>query len=154
MLQLEKLHSLLKKRKRIGRGGNRGGTSGRGNKGQKARSGGGVRPGYEGGQMPLIRRLPKRGFNNSDFRDSYEVVSLARLAQSFENGATVSIDELVAKGLIQAKRSAGGSKGARVKILGNDPIEKKLIIIAHAFSKGAAQRVQEGGGEARLIEEI
>jgi len=154
MLRLEKVQSLLKKRKTIGRGGSRGGTSGKGTKGQKARSGGGVRPGYEGGQMPLARRLPKRGFNNSDFKRSVEIVALARIAQSFDGGSTVTIDDLISKNLIEAKKSKGGTNKVFVKVLGNDELKKKLIICANAFSKSASKRIQDSGGEARLVEEI
>lgn len=154
MLRLEKVRSLVKKRKTIGRGGSRGGTSGKGTKGQKARSGGGVRPGYEGGQMPLSRRLPKRGFNNADFKRQVEIVSLARIANSFDSGVTVTIDDLVSKGLIAAKKSMGNTDRVFIKVLGNDELKKKLVIVAHAFSKSAAKRIQDSGGEARLVEEI
>jgi len=154
MFQLEHLQQIVKKRKRVGRGGSRGGTSGRGHKGQKARSGGGVRIGFEGGQMPLIRRLPKRGFKNVLFRSPQEIVSLKTIADAFEDGATISKEALIEKGLIHAKKGMGGAKLVRVKVLGNDEIAKKLIIEVDAFSKSAVQRIQERGGEARLIEEI
>ncbi len=154
MLRLEKMRSLVKKRKTIGRGGSRGGTSGKGTKGQKARSGGGVRPGYEGGQMPLTRRLPKRGFNNANFKQQVEIVSLARIAGVFDSGATITIDDLISKGLVAAKKSLGGANLIHVKILGSDELKKKLIIVANAFSKSASKRIQDSGGEARLVEEI
>lgn len=154
MLRLEKMRSLVKKRKQIGRGGSRGGTCGRGNKGQKARSGGGVRPGYEGGQMPLTRRLPKRGFNNANFKRDVEVVSLARIGTIFDNGSTVTIEDMISKGLVDAKKSMGGAGRAYVKVLGNEALKKKLIICANSFSKSAAKCIQDSGGEARLVEEI
>jgi large subunit ribosomal protein L15 len=90
MFRLERLKSIVKKRKTVGRGGDRGGTSGRGGKGQTARSGGNPRIGFEGGQMPLARRLPKRGFNNVSFRDEYEVVNLGNINANFDDGATIT----------------------------------------------------------------
>ena len=99
---------MLKKRKTVGRGGDRGGTSGRGGKGQTARSGGNPRIGFEGGQMPLFRRLPKRGFNNTAFRNDYEIVNLERIDAVFDEGATVTKQDLIAKGLVKVKKGLGG----------------------------------------------
>lgn len=142
MLQLNELVPLVKNRKRVGRGGKRGGTSGKGHKGQKARSGGYVRRGYEGGQMPLHRRLPKRGFNNAAFRDEREIVGLEQLVKHFENGATITKALLLERGLIRTVDS-------RLKILGNE-CSKKMIIFADAFSESAKNAIVQVGGEARV----
>jgi len=152
MFRLEKLQTIVKKRKTIGRGGSRGGTSGKGHKGQKARSGGYVRAGFEGGQMPLIRRLPKRGFTNAEFKQTFEIVSLSRIAEVFENGATVTKDVLAEKGLVHLRKSVVGD--IRIKVLGGEPINKQLIIYADAFSKSAMQQIKDSGGEARLNKEM
>ncbi|MGB8367244.1 MAG: 50S ribosomal protein L15, partial [Candidatus Babeliales bacterium] len=98
MFRLENLVPLGKKRKRVGRGGSRGGTSGKGHKGQKARSGGGIAPAFEGGQMPLHRRLPKRGFTNARFKKVIEIVNLKHLDKIFNEGETVSKKILIEKG--------------------------------------------------------
>jgi large subunit ribosomal protein L15 len=128
-----------KKIKRVGRGPGSGvgKTSGRGEKGQKARSGGGVHPGFEGGQMPLQRRLPKRGFTNP-FRKEWVVVNVARL-DAFDNGAVVDIDALLARGIIS--KVADG-----VKILGKGELKKKLTVRAHAVSAGALKKIEKAGG--------
>lgn len=115
MLTLNNIVSISKKRKRVGRGGSRGGTSGRGHKGQKARTSGTVGPMFEGGQMPIHRRLPKRGFSNDRFADVYEVVNLGRLENAFEAGAEVTRAALVEKGIIS------GKKGLLAKIAGITP---------------------------------
>ncbi|MFU0799772.1 MAG: 50S ribosomal protein L15 [Xylanivirga thermophila] len=130
--------------KRVGRGtgSGLGKTSGRGHKGQKARSGGGVRPGFEGGQMPLSRRLPKRGFTNI-FAKVYSEVNLAQL-EVFEEGTVVTPDLLVEKGIIK-KLNDG------VKILGDGEISKKLIVRAHKFSKTAQQKIEAVGGKAEVM---
>jgi large subunit ribosomal protein L15 len=154
MIGLHKLTGLLKKRKRVGRGGKLGGTSGKGHKGQKARSGGYVRIGYEGGQMPLYRRLPKRGFNNAQFQQEVKVVNLADLERVFESGATVTREALIEKGLIKVANSAKGSKAILVKILGTGELTKKLDVSADAFSKSAEKAIQDCGGQARLIKEM
>lgn len=130
---------------RVGRGtgsGN-GKTSGRGNKGQKARSGGGVRPGFEGGQMPLQRRIPKRGFTNI-FATHYACVNVSDLNEKFDNGAVVDAQTLKAAGLI--KKPLDG-----VKILGNGELSKKLTVNAKAFSESAKQKIEQAGGKAEVI---
>jgi large subunit ribosomal protein L15 len=150
MIQLNTLQPLVKKRKRVGRGGSRGGTAGRGSKGQNARSGGGVRPGFEGGQMPLHRRLPKRGFNNTLFQAECYIVDIKRVALSFENGAQVNTQALIEKGLVRPRKSKGPYT---VKVLGNE-LNKKLVIHADAFSKSAQKAIVEAGGEAHITKEI
>ena len=131
--------------KRLGRGigSGLGKTSGKGHKGQWARSGGGVRPGFEGGQTPLARRLPKRGFNNK-FRVEYDIINVEAL-NAFENGATVDYDELVAQRLV------GGKHGA-LKVLGNGTLTKKLTVKADKFSASAKQAIESAGGVAEVIE--
>ncbi len=128
---------------RVGRGvgsGN-GKTSGAGQKGQNARSGGGVALGFEGGQMPIYRRLPKRGFKNVN-RLEYAVVNVGKL-NLFEDGATVSPVELVEKGLISAKHGA-------VKVLGGGELTKKLTVQVDAFSKSAQEAIEKAGGKAEV----
>jgi len=150
MLQLDTLVPLVRKRKRVGRGGSRGGTSGKGHKGQNARSGGSVRPGFEGGQMPLHRRLPKRGFNNARFGDDVVIVGLQRVNDAFEDGDEVTPETLVAKGLIKADKS----KSARiVKILAG-PLSKKLTVSVHRCSTSAVKAVEDAGGKVALLKEI
>ena len=148
-MQLNNLSSSGKKRKTIGRGGSRGGTSGKGHKGQKARSGGMPRIAFEGGQTPLFRRLPKRGFNNYEFRKVYEVVSLQQLNDAFNDGEEVTKLSLHEKGLVKFKKA----QAAFLKVLGNGSLNKKLIVHADAFSKTAEKAIQERGGEARLTKE-
>ena len=128
--------------KRIGRGhgsGN-GKTAGKGHKGQNARSGGGVRPGFEGGQMPMTRRIPKRGFNNI-FATKYSVVNVSDLDQ-FVDGTVVDADLLKASGLI--KKTNDG-----VKILGNGELTKNLTVKAAAFSASAKEKIEKAGGRLR-----
>ncbi|AOZ88538.1 50S ribosomal protein L15 [Bacillus xiamenensis] len=145
-----KLHELKpsegsrKVRNRVGRGigsGN-GKTSGKGHKGQNARSGGGVRPGFEGGQMPLFQRLPKRGFTNINRKD-YAVINLDRL-NSFDEGTEVTPELLLETGTI-SKLKAG------VKILGNGKLEKKLTVKANKFSASAKEAIEAAGGTAEVI---
>ena len=129
--------------KRIGRGhgsGN-GKTAGKGHKGQKARSGHGMRPGFEGGQMPLQRRIPKRGFNNI-FATQYAFVNVSAL-EAFENGAVVDAAALQEKGLI--KKALDG-----VKILGNGELTKKLTVKATAYSAAAKAKIEAAGGKAEV----
>jgi len=150
MLQLDKLVPLTRKRKRIGRGGSRGGTSGKGHKGQSARSGGSVRPGFEGGQMPLHRRLPKRGFNNTRFAEDVEIVGLQRINDAFEDGDEITPEQLAAKGLIKRAKS----RPARIiKVLAG-PITKKLTLSVHQCSASATKAVEEAGGRVVLLKEI
>ncbi|HLB40495.1 MAG TPA: 50S ribosomal protein L15 [Candidatus Babeliales bacterium] len=150
MLQLNNLTPLVKKRKRVGRGGKLGTTAGRGSKGQKARSGGGPARGYEGGQMPLARRLPKRGFNNKLFATTYEIVCLADLERQFTADAEVTLTQLVEKALLKNIKS---NKAVKVKILGDGELTKRLVVIADAFSQSAKLAIQKAGGEARLTKE-
>jgi len=147
MFKLSNLFKLVKKRKTVGRGGSRGGTSGKGNKGQKARSGGYVPPAFEGGQMPLHRRLPKRGFNNYRFKKDVEIVGLDDLETRFESGDVINKSVLIEKGLIQ------GKAGFTVKVLGGKGLTKKLNITADAFSISAEAKIKELGGEVRLTQE-
>ena len=146
-----KLHELspaagsTKERKRIGRGAGsgQGKTAGKGHKGQKARAGRGMRAGFEGGQMPLQRRLPKRGFNNI-FRKEIVAVNVADLEARFENGAVVDVEALKQVGLV--KNSFDG-----VKILGNGELTKTLTVKADAFSESAKQKIEAAGGNAEVI---
>src|SRR3984957_17763661 len=115
MLKLHNLTKLVKARKRVGRGGKLGGTSGKGHKGQKARSGGYIRIGFEGGQMPLFRRLPKRGFNNYNFQDDQCIVNLEQLNTAFDAGSTITKEVLLEKGIIKARKS---DHGFLLKVLG------------------------------------
>ena len=131
--------------KRLGRGigSGHGKTSCKGHKGQWARSGGGVRPGFEGGQMPLIRRIPKRGFNNV-FKKEYAIVNVSDL-EIFDDGTEVTAELLIEKGVL----SKVGSYG--VKVLGNDTLTKKLEVKANKFTKSAAQIIQKAGGKAEVL---
>lgn len=129
-------------RKGRGAGSGNGKTAGKGHKGQKARSGGGVRPGFEGGQMPLARRLPKRGFNNI-FAVKYAVVNVADL-NKFEDGAVVDAEALKAAGIL--KKTLDG-----VKVLANGEISKKLTVKAAKFSTSAKEKIEQAGGKAEVI---
>ena len=129
-------------RKGRGAGSGNGKTGGRGHKGQKARSGGGVRIGFEGGQMPLTRRLPKRGFNNI-FATKYAAINVSDL-NVFEDGAVVDEAAIVAAGLV--KKTLDG-----IKILGNGELEKKLTVNAKAFSASAKQKIEAAGGKAEVM---
>jgi large subunit ribosomal protein L15 len=131
-------------RKRVGRGpgsGN-GKTAGRGHKGKGARSGGNTPPGYEGGQMPLQRRLPKRGFRNR-FRREFSVVNLGQLAESFEPQSVVDVESLVREGLVR--------RGRPVKVLADGTLDKPFTVKAHAFSDAAKERIRKAGGRAEVI---
>jgi len=133
-----------KRPKRVGRGrsSGHGKTSTRGHKGQKARSGGGVRPGFEGGQMPLSRRLPKRGFTNI-FRKEYTILNVGDLEQRFKVGDEITPEVLVKNSLIR--------KRDRIKILGKGKLTKGLKVSAHAFSKKAQEKIKEAGGKIEVI---
>ncbi|NLK41076.1 MAG: 50S ribosomal protein L15 [Planctomycetes bacterium] len=134
------------KRKRIGRGkgSGHGKTSGRGHKGAGSRSGTSRRLLDEGGQMPLFRRLPKRGFNNAKFAIKYEIVNVSQLDRVFEDGQTVGIDELIGVGLVASRQS-------KVKILGDGELTKKLSVLAHKFSKSAEQKIVGCGGSTKVV---
>ena len=146
-----KLHELnpsegaFKTRKRVGRGpgSGLGKTSGKGHKGQNARSGGGVRPGFEGGQLPLFRRLPKRGFSNAMFKTEYATINVSDL-EKFEDGAVVTPELLKEMGILK-KQLAG------VKVLGNGELTKKLTVKAHKFSSSAIEKIEAIGGKAEVI---
>ena len=129
-------------RKGRGIGSGNGKTAGKGHKGQNARSGGGVRPGFEGGQMPLSRRIPKRGFNNI-FAKSIATVNIKSL-NVFEDGAIVDTEAFRKAGLV--KKAMDG-----IKVLGNGEIEKKLTVKATAFSAAAKQKIEAAGGKAEVI---
>ena len=125
-----------------GHGSGNGKTAGKGHKGQNSRSGGGVRPGFEGGQMPLYRRLPKRGHK---VRNTKDIVAInLRLLNVFENGQTVDIAALQSKGLVSNPRDG-------VKILGSGDIDKALTVKVHQFSKSAALKIEAAGGKAEVI---
>ena len=129
-------------RKGRGAGSGNGKTGGRGHKGQKARSGGGVRVGFEGGQMPLVRRLPKRGFNNI-FAKRLEAINVSAL-EKFEDGAVVDAQALLEKGIL-SKCEYG------VKILGNGSITEKLTVQASAFSASAKEKIEAAGGKVEVV---
>jgi large subunit ribosomal protein L15 len=145
-----KLHDLQpaagskKTPKRIGRGigSGTGKTAGKGHKGQNARSGGGVRPGFEGGQNPLYRRLPKRGFTNIH-RKEYAIINLEQLNR-FEDGTEVNLELLIETGLVKSLKDG-------VKVLGNGELTKKLSVSAHIFSKSAAEKIQAAGGNVTEV---
>lgn len=146
-MKLEELKSppgAKKRVKRVGRGigSGHGKTSTRGHKGQKARSGGGTRPGFEGGQMPLQRRLPKRGFTNI-FKKEYAIVNIKDLNR-FEDGSEITPEVLLNAGLINSIKS-------EVKILGDGELEKKLTIRAHKISRQAEEKVTARGGRVEVI---
>jgi len=146
-----KLHELrpsegaFKTSKRLGRGtgSGLGKTSGKGHKGQNARSGGGVRPGFEGGQLPLFRRLPKRGFSNAMFKVEYATINVSDL-EKFENGAVVTPELLKEMGILK-KQLAG------VKVLGNGELTKKLTVKANKFSASSIEKIEAIGGKAEVI---
>lgn len=129
-------------RKRVGRGDGSGlgGTSGKGHKGQKARTGGRVRRGFEGGQSPLVRRLPKFGFTNAEFKTNYEIINLSELAAY---GKDISPDVLVESGRIHAK--------ALLKVLGNGKLDKPVNVKAHKFSESAKAAIEKAGGKVEVI---
>lgn len=132
-------------RKRVGRGvgSGLGKTSGKGHKGQNARSGGGVKPWFEGGQLPLYRRLPKRGFSNARFKTEYATINLSDL-NKFENDAVITPELLKEMGLV--KKQLDG-----IKVLGNGTLEKKLTVKAHKFSTVAKEKIETLGGKAEVI---
>lgn len=149
MFELNQRVALVKKRKRVGRGGSRGGTSGRGSKGQKARSGAGrkVLCSFEGGQMPLHRRLPKRGFNNTRFRPVRALIQLGQLEAYFEADQAVTKEALIEKGLLKNVKH-------QVKLLGNGELSKKLVITVDACSAAALEKVKACGGDVTLIKGV
>ena len=130
------------KRKGRGPGSGNGKTAGKGHKGQNARSGGGVRVGFEGGQMPITRRLPKRGFNNI-FAKTYAIVNVEAL-NAFDNGAVVGTEELLAKKIIRKAEDG-------LRVLGNGELTKKLTVKANAFSESAKAKIEAAGGKVEVI---
>ena len=140
-----KLHSIIQPEgavrapKRLGPGK----TSGKGHKGQNARSGGGVRPGFEGGQLPLFRRLPKRGFSNAKFKVEYATINVSDL-DKFEDGAVVTPELLKEMGIVK-KQLAG------IKVLGNGELTKKLTVKASKFSAKAVEKIEKMGGKAEEV---
>ena len=146
-----KLHELEKNigathaKKRVGRGSGSGlgKTSGRGQKGQKARSGGSINPVFEGGQLPLYRRLPKRGFSNYPFKKEYAVINLSDL-NVFEDGTVVTPALLKERGIVKKQLSG-------IKVLGEGQLEKKLTVQAHKFSKSAIDKINDSGSTAEVI---
>ncbi len=147
------LHSLYpfpeerKTRRRVGRGAasGLGGTSGKGHKGQNARAGGGVRPGFEGGQMPLQRRLPKHGFKNAPFKVTYSVVNVGDLLKRFEGAESISLEQIYESGLVKS--------GMPVKILGEGEVKAAVTVEAHRFSASAAEKIAQAGGKATALEQ-
>jgi len=135
-----------RKPKRLGQGigSGTGKTAGKGHKGQKSRSGGGVRPGFEGGQMPIIRRIPKRGFNNARFAVNYQIVNIESLCRVFAPNQEVSIKELLSSRLVH-------SAALPVKILARGEIDRPLMIKANAFSESAKNKIEAAGGKAEVI---
>lgn len=147
-----KLHELqpaagsVKDVKRIGRGhgSGQGKTAGKGHKGQKARSGGSIRPGFEGGQMPLQRRMPKRGFNNI-FALEFATINVSELEKRFESGAVVDANALIESGALKSAKDG-------VKILGNGELTKSLTVKAVKFTAAAKEKIEKAGGTAEVIE--
>ena len=135
-----------KKRRRVGRGNGSGygKTCGRGHKGCGQRAGGGVRGTYEGGQMPLFRRIPKHGFSNFNFTTCYEIVNVSQLERVFDEGSSINIECLVSAGLVDSIKS-------KVKILGDGELTKKLDVTAQKFSKSAEQKISNCGGSVKIV---
>ena len=143
------VHRGIKKRKnreRVGRGpgSGHGKTAGRGEKGHSSRSGFSFRLGFEGGQMPMMRRLAKRGFSNNFFSTKFAIVNVATLNEAFENGAVVDAAALKAKGLVKGRHD-------RIKILGNGDLSKKLTVKVHEFSASAASKITAAGGTIERV---
>lgn len=143
--ELEKNIGATQTKKRVGRGpgSGLGKTSGRGQKGQKARSGGSINPVFEGGQLPLYRRLPKRGFSNDRFKTQYATINVEDL-NIFEDGTVITPALLKEMGII--KKQLDG-----IKVLGNGKLEKKVTIQAHKFSTSALEKIKESGSKAEVI---
>ncbi len=143
--ELEKNPGATKERRRVGRGpgSGLGKTSGKGQKGQKARSGASINPVFEGGQLPLYRRLPKRGFSNAIFKKEYAVINVFDLNR-FENGTIITPALLKEAGIIKKQLSG-------IKVLGEGTLEKKVTIQAHKFSASALEKIKESGSKAEVI---
>ena len=138
--------SKRKNRKRVGRGpgSGHGKTSGRGHKGYGSRAGASRRRGFQGGQMPLFRRMAKRGFNNKAFADVVAILNVATLEETFEKGDTVDLESLQAKGLAKGRFDL-------IKILGQGDLSKSLTVTAHRFSKSAVEKIEAAGGTVQVI---
>ncbi len=136
-----------KTRRRVGRGAasGLGCTAGKGHKGQNARAGGGVRPGFEGGQMPLQRRLPKHGFKNYPFKVTYSVINLGDLLAHFPGAESITLEQIYERGLAKA--------GTPVKILSDGDVTAPVSIEAHKFSAAAAEKIAKAGGKASALEQ-
>ncbi len=143
--ELEKNPGATKERRRVGRGpgSGLGKTSGKGQKGQKARSGASINPVFEGGQLPLYRRLPKRGFSNAIFKKEYAVINVSDLNR-FENGTVITPALLKETGMIKKQLSG-------IKVLGGGTLEKKVTIQAQKFSESALEKIKESGSKAEVI---
>lgn len=142
--ELKPAYGSTKSKKRVGRGGKYSKTAGRGEKGQNARSGGGVRPGFEGGQLPLFRRLGKRGFSNAMFKKVYACVNVSALKSFRWRYHVVTPEVLIEVGLV--KKELDG-----IKILGNGELTKKLTVKAHKFSTSAKAKIENIGGKTEVI---
>jgi large subunit ribosomal protein L15 len=144
--QLRPAPGARRRPRRVGRGigSGRGKTAGRGTKGQNARAGGGVRPGFEGGQWPLYRRVPKRGFTNARFRREYAEVNLDQLSRAFAPGEEVTPERLVAVGLVKDLKDG-------VKVLGRGTLDRALTVRAHRFSRAAVEKIAAAGGRAEVL---
>lgn len=144
--ELERNRAAKHERRRVGRGmgSGLGKTSGRGEKGQKARSGVSIKATFEGGQLPLYRRLPKRGFSNSDFKIRYATINVSDLNEKFKDGDVVTPELLKEIGLLKSQLDG-------VKILGDGEIEKKLTVKAHKFSKTAIEKLEKSGSTIEVI---
>jgi len=142
---LKPVKNSIKKRKRIGRGNSsgRGNKSGKGQDGQLSRSGYSRRPGFEGGQMPLIRRVPKRGFTNAPFKKTYQIINIEKF-QDLRN-KHITVDVMVKKGIIK-------NKNKPIKVLGRGKLEKERHVHAHKFSKSAKEKIESAGGKAIEIQ--
>ena len=132
-------------RKGRGPGSGNGKTAGKGHKGQNARSGGGVRPGFEGGQLPLYRKLPKRGFNNYRFGKQYTVINVWVLEENFNNGDVVDSAALLTKGIVSSIEKNG------VKVLGEGELTKNITVKAAVFSVGAKEKIEAVGGKTEVV---
>ena len=136
-----------KTRRRVGRGSGSGlgCTAGKGHKGQNARSGGGVRPGFEGGQMPLARRLPKHGFKNHAFKVVYKAINIGDLLKFFPGAATITLEQIYDRGLAK--------NGLPVKILSGGEVTSAVTVEAHKFSAAAVEKIAKAGGKAQALEQ-
>ena len=145
---LSNVKGAVHRRRRVGcgEGGGHGKTSGRGGKGQTARSGGGIRIGFEGGQMPIFRKLPRRGFNNKNFKTYYETVNIGELARLDESIKEVNRELLATAGLVRMNSNP-------LKILGEGEVSRALKITADKFSSSAKAKIEKAGGEAVVLED-